>query len=92
VALTETILLPLQNILHRLCHATIFDMSAIPPKPPARTTGLSPKEQRLQAMREKLAKTNGTATTAKPGHVAGGQAAKVPSGPARKAAFQRKAT
>ena len=67
-------------------------MSNLPPSTPKRTTGLSPKEQKLQAMRDKLAKANGTATSAKPGPLTSGQAAKGPSGPARKSAFQRKAT
>jgi hypothetical protein len=66
-------------------------MSTLPPSTPKRTTGLSPKEQKLQALRDKLAKANGTAT-AKPAHAAGGNAGKVPSGPARKTNFQRKAT
>lgn len=31
------------------------------PRPIARTTGLSPREQKLQALREKLAKSEGSA-------------------------------
>lgn len=65
-------------------------MSDVPPKPlPARKTGLSPKEQKLQALREKLAqsapgapKHNSTATGFKAKSSFAG----------KKAAFQRKAT
>ncbi|MEO6924176.1 MAG: hypothetical protein ABI142_10150 [Bryocella sp.] len=68
-------------------------MSTPPPNRPARTTGLSPKEQRLQALRDKLAKADGTAEASKPSsHLTSGQGGKVPNGPARKTAFQRKAT
>jgi len=59
---------------------------------PKRTTGLSPKEQKLQALRAKLAAAD-NASGAKPGASAatgGGFQAK--SNVARKTAFQRKAT
>ena len=60
----------------------------IPKSAPTRKTGLSPREQKLQAMREKLAQ----AKTGKPlpGASATGFSAK--SSFTRKTAFQRKAT
>ena len=61
------------------------------PKPaPTRRTGLSPKEQRLQALRDKIAAKNsgGAKPSGSPG--AGGFHAK--SNVARKTSFQRKAT
>lgn len=56
-----------------------------------RTTGLSPKEQKLQALREKLAQQNGAA---KPGAAAPANAGfKAKSSfTGKKTAFQRKAT
>lgn len=67
-------------------------MSDLPPKTaPARKTGLSPKEQKLQALREKLARANnGT----KQGFAESGSSnlkAKN-SFAGKKTAFQRKAT
>lgn len=75
-------------------HAKIAIM-AISDKPstPAatkRTTGLSPKEQKLQAMREKLAAKNSAAKPAAAGSSTGGFQAK--GNVARKTSFQRKAT
>ncbi|HEY4010102.1 MAG TPA: hypothetical protein VGM11_08125 [Acidobacteriaceae bacterium] len=69
-------------------------MTDLPPKPTlTRKTGLSPKEQKLQALREKLA--NGS-NGAKPGTAhangaAGGFQGKSTTA-GRKTAFQRKAT
>jgi hypothetical protein len=66
---------------------------AAPPPPPApkpvfRTTGLSPKEQRLQALREKLAhKSSG----AKPLPGASAQSFSAKSFTGKKTPFQRKA-
>jgi len=59
------------------------------PKAPLRKTGLSPKEQKLQAMLEKM---KGKAAGAKPvdGGAAGGFKAK--GNVAKKTSFQRKAT
>lgn len=66
-------------------------MSDLPSNPtPARKTGLSPKEQKIQAMRDKLAKT---ASGAKP--VAGASSSNVKARntfAGKKTAFQRKAT
>ena len=67
-------------------------MSDLPPKPavPVRKTGLSPKEQKLQALREKAAQASGGA---KP--VAGASNASFrakSSFAGKKTAFQRKAT
>jgi len=62
------------------------------PKLPTRTTGLSPKEQKLLALREKLAKQG---TAAKPGTGAAttGSGFKAKSSfTGKKTAFQRKAT
>ena len=69
-------------------------MTDAPSKPlPTRKTGLSPKEQKLQALREKLANAS---AGAKPGAV---KANGTPAGfsgksttAGRKTAFQRKAT
>ena len=68
-----------------------FLMSDLPSKPsvPTRKTGLSPKEQKLQALREKLAHT---APGAKPGATSTGSAFRAKSNVARKTNFQRKAT
>jgi hypothetical protein len=67
------------------------DPSDLPPKPlPTRRTGLSPKEQKLQALREKLAHTNSGAKPL-PGASATGFKAKN-SFTGKKTAFQRKAT
>lgn len=63
-------------------------MSDIPPKP-VRTTGLSPKEQKLQALREKLNQTSGGG---RPAASASGGGFKAKSNVAKKTAFQRKAT
>ena len=61
------------------------------PKPvPTRKTGLSPKEQKLQALREKAAHASSGAKPA-PGASAAGFKAKT-SFAGKKTAFQRKAT
>lgn len=67
-------------------------MTDLPPKAPTRTTGLSPKEQKLQALREKLARANAGARPAPgaSGATAGFKAKNSFTG--RKTAFQRKAT
>jgi hypothetical protein len=60
------------------------------PKPaPTRTTGLSPKEQKLQALRAKLASSAATKPGAAP---ASAPSFKAKANIARKTAFQRKAT
>ena len=60
------------------------------PKPFVRKTGLSPKEQKLQALREKLANAKAGGKAA---HNAGGSSGFTAKGTvARKTAFQRKAT
>lgn len=60
------------------------------PAAPVRKTGLSPREQKLQAMREKLAQGK---SGAKPANAAAGQAFSAKSSFAgKKTAFQRKAT
>ena len=65
-------------------------MSEVPAKPlPARKTGLSPKEQKLQALREKLAQT-AAGTPKHNGSTAGFKAKSSFTG--KKTAFQRKAT
>lgn len=67
-------------------------MTDLPPKPaaPIRKTGLSPKEQKLQALRDKLAQTN---SGAKPAPSASNAAFRDKSTLAgKKTAFQRKAT
>ncbi len=63
--------------------------NSIPPAAPKRTTGLSPKEQKLQALREKLAKAD---NTAKPvvGHANNSVKAKT-SFAGKKTLFNRKA-
>jgi hypothetical protein len=63
--------------------------NSIPPAAPKRTTGLSPKEQKLQALREKLAKAD---NTAKPvaGHTTNSVKAKT-SFAGKKTLFNRKA-
>jgi hypothetical protein len=65
-------------------------MSDVPAKPlPTRKTGLSPKEQKLQALREKLA----ASTPGAPRHDAAATGFKGKSTFAgKKTAFQRKAT
>lgn len=65
-------------------------MSDLPARPASRTTGLSPKEQKLQAMREKLAHARSGAKPL-PGASATGFKAKN-SFTGKKTAFQRKAT
>lgn len=68
-------------------------MTDLPPKPaPTRKTGLSPKEQKLQALREKLANaSNGSKPgAAKANGSAGFHGKSTTAG--RKTAFQRKAT
>ena len=66
-------------------------MNDLPPKTPVkRTTGLSPKEQKLQALREKAAHAKSGAKPV-PGASAAGFKAKN-SFPGKKPAFQRKAT
>ncbi len=65
-------------------------MSDFIPKPaPTRKTGLSPKEQKLQALREKLANTGANGKPI-PGAVT--TAAKASSAGHKKTNFQRKAT
>lgn len=64
-------------------------MTDLPPKP-SRTTGLSPKEQKLQALREKAAHTKNGAKPL-PGASASSFKAKT-SFTGKKTAFQRKAT
>jgi hypothetical protein len=66
-------------------------MSNLPPKPstPARTTGLSPKQQKLQALLAKTAHVNSGAKPA-PGASAQGFKAKT-SFAGKKTSFQRKA-
>ncbi|HEY4356639.1 MAG TPA: hypothetical protein VGN16_12890 [Acidobacteriaceae bacterium] len=60
------------------------------PKPIApRKTGLSPKEQKLQALREKMAQSK---AGAKPAAAGSGQSFHAKGNVARKTAFQRKAT
>lgn len=61
----------------------------IPKAPTQKIGGLSPKAARLQAMREKAARqSDGTKAT----HADSGPSAKASNAPARKTAFQRKAT
>lgn len=62
---------------------------AKPAAKPVRTTGLSPKEQRLLALRDKLAKSSGGAKPAAPAN-AGFQGKSTLAG--KKTSFQRKAT
>ena len=65
-------------------------MSDCIPKPNTQKIGgLSPKAARLQALREKAAKLNDSAKTA---HADAGPSAKASKAPAKKTAFQRKAT
>ena len=65
-------------------------MSDETPKPtPVRKTGLSPKEQKLQALREKMAKS---ASGAKPVDGVSNSGFKAKGSFTKKAAFQRKAT
>lgn len=65
-------------------------MSEIPAKPlPTRKTGLSPKEQKLQALREKLAQ-NAPGAPKHNGNATGFKAKSSFAG--KKTAFQRKAT
>lgn len=66
-------------------------MSDQPANPlPTRKTGLSPKEQKLQALREKMLKGKGGA---KPAATGGGQSFSNKSSlTGKKTAFQRKAT
>jgi hypothetical protein len=67
-------------------------MSDLPPKPIApRTTGLSPKAQKLQAMREKAANANSGAKPA-PGASFTSFKAKDSFANTKKTSFQRKAT
>jgi len=72
-------------------HEKIPLMSEVPAKPlPTRKTGLSPKEQKLQALREKLAAQN---TPGAPKHNANAAGFKAKSSfTGKKTAFQRKAT
>jgi hypothetical protein len=67
-------------------------MSDLTPKSsPTRKTGLSPKEQKLQALRDKLVKTStGAKPTPATGTTAGFQGKGTLAG--KKTAFQRKAT
>jgi hypothetical protein len=65
-------------------------MTDLPKPAPARRTGLSPKEQKLQALREKLANAS---TGAKPAAGASATGFKAKSSfTGKKTAFQRKAT
>lgn len=67
-------------------------MTDLPPKPaPTRKTGLSPKEQKLQALREKMANSNSAGGKQVAGASAAGFKAKS-SFTGKKTAFQRKAT
>ena len=69
-------------------------MTDLPPKPTlTRKTGLSPKEQKLQALREKLANASAGVKpgAAKANGSAGGFQGKSTTA-GRKTAFQRKAT
>jgi hypothetical protein len=59
------------------------------PKAPLRKTGLSPKEQKLQAMLEKM---KGNAAGAKPGSGGATGGFKAKGNVAKKTSFQRKAT
>ena len=62
----------------------------LPKAPPTRKTGLSPKEQKLQALRDKM--SNG-ASAAKAGAAAGNSGFKAKNSfTGKKTAFQRKAT
>jgi hypothetical protein len=70
-------------------HEKIQAMSQSIPKAPARTTGLSPKEQKLQALREKAAHVKSGAKPA-PGASAQSFSAKT-SFAGKKTSFQRKA-
>jgi len=66
-------------------------MSDLPAKPlPTRKTGLSPKEQKLQALREKLAAQSAPGATKHNGAATGFKAKSSFTG--KKTAFQRKAT
>lgn len=67
-------------------------MTDLPPKPaPTRKTGLSPKEQKLQALREKLARaSNGSKSGFSESGSANMKAKNSFAG--KKTAFQRKAT
>jgi len=65
-------------------------MSTELPKPPARKTGLSPKEQKLQALREKLANAGQKNKPVANASTTGFQGKSTLG--ARKTAFQRKAT
>lgn len=79
--------------MHGAAHAKIACMAHTEKSAPApkRTTGLSPKEQKLQALRDKLAaqKTGGAKPEAAASNSGGFQAK---SNVARKTSFQRKAT
>jgi len=61
----------------------------IPKAPTQKIGGLGPKAARLQALREKAAKLNDSAKTT---HAGASPSAKASNAPARKTAFQRKAT
>lgn len=65
----------------------------LPKATPARTTGLGPKAQKLQAMKEKLAAQNGTAGGAKAASGAGSASVAKPKSnfAGKKTSFQRKA-
>jgi hypothetical protein len=66
-------------------------MTDLTPKPaPTRKTGLSPKEQKLQALREKAAQAKGGASSFNGGTSANVKAKNSFTG--KKTAFQRKAT
>lgn len=66
-------------------------MTDLPAKPlPTRKTGLSPKEQKLQALREKLAAQSTPGVPKHNGAAAGFKAKSSFAG--KKTAFQRKAT
>jgi hypothetical protein len=68
------------------------DISTNSTPAPKRTTGLSPKEQKLQALRDKLAAAQKTAGSKPAAGAASGGSFQAKSNVARKTSFQRKAT
>jgi hypothetical protein len=66
-------------------------MANVPPKSPTRTSGLSPKEQKLQALLAKAAHKNSGAKPT-PGASASSFKAKDSFAATKKTNFQRKAT
>jgi hypothetical protein len=67
------------------------DKPATPPAP-KRTTGLSPKEQKMLALREKLAAQNSSGSRHAAATGATGSSFHAKGNVARKTSFQRKAT